>query len=111
MRGLLLGVVTCVSDVLLVLWPQDRSENEVEKVKGTLMLCYGHVAARAPRELLLARAESDVLRNVFRCFSTKVGVGQCWAGAGPAPHGVTRLTFCCSGSGNKGRDQGTVCRS
>lgn len=79
MRGLLLGVVTCVSDVLLVLWPQDRSENEVEKVKGTLILCYGHVAARAPRELVLARAESDILRNIFQCFSTKVGA---WAALG-----------------------------
>ncbi|KAM5211021.1 maestro heat-like repeat-containing protein family member 1 isoform 10-T19 [Hipposideros larvatus] len=52
---------------------KDRSENEVEKVKGTLILCYGHVAARAPRELVLARAESDILRNIFQCFSTKVG--------------------------------------
>ncbi|KAM5211018.1 maestro heat-like repeat-containing protein family member 1 isoform 8-T16 [Hipposideros larvatus] len=51
---------------------KDRSENEVEKVKGTLILCYGHVAARAPRELVLARAESDILRNIFQCFSTKV---------------------------------------
>ncbi|KAM5211024.1 maestro heat-like repeat-containing protein family member 1 isoform 12-T21 [Hipposideros larvatus] len=50
---------------------KDRSENEVEKVKGTLILCYGHVAARAPRELVLARAESDILRNIFQCFSTK----------------------------------------
>ncbi|KAM8786647.1 maestro heat-like repeat-containing protein family member 1 isoform 1-T1 [Rhynchonycteris naso] len=51
---------------------KDRSENEVEKVKGALILCYGHVAVRAPRELVLARAESDILRNMFQCFSTKV---------------------------------------
>ncbi|XP_036137118.1 maestro heat-like repeat-containing protein family member 1 isoform X1 [Molossus molossus] len=51
---------------------KDRSDHEVEKVKGTLILCYGHVAARAPRELVLARAESDILRNMFQCFSTKV---------------------------------------
>lgn len=51
---------------------KDRSENEAERVKGTLILCYGHVAAQAPRELVLARAESDILRNVFQCFSTKV---------------------------------------
>ncbi|XP_015987275.1 maestro heat-like repeat-containing protein family member 1 isoform X9 [Rousettus aegyptiacus] len=51
---------------------KDRSEVEAEKAKGALMLCYGHVAARAPRELVLARAEADILRNVFQCFSTKV---------------------------------------
>ncbi|XP_039702005.1 maestro heat-like repeat-containing protein family member 1 isoform X12 [Pteropus medius] len=50
---------------------KDRSEVEAEKAKGALMLCYGHVAARAPRELVLARAESDILRNMFQCFSTK----------------------------------------
>ncbi|XP_042828599.1 maestro heat-like repeat-containing protein family member 1 isoform X1 [Panthera tigris] len=51
---------------------KDRSENEVEKVKSTLILCYGHVAARAPRELVLAKVESDILRNIFQYFSTKV---------------------------------------
>uniref|UniRef100_G3TQT6 Maestro heat like repeat family member 1 n=2 Tax=Loxodonta africana TaxID=9785 RepID=G3TQT6_LOXAF len=51
---------------------KDRSESEVEKVKGTLILCYGHVAAQAPRELVLARVEADILRNMFQYFSTKV---------------------------------------
>ncbi|XP_029779511.1 maestro heat-like repeat-containing protein family member 1 isoform X3 [Suricata suricatta] len=51
---------------------KDRSENEAEKVRSTVILCYGHVAAQAPRELLLARVESDILRNMFQCFSTKV---------------------------------------
>ncbi|XP_007464667.1 PREDICTED: maestro heat-like repeat-containing protein family member 1 [Lipotes vexillifer] len=51
---------------------KDRSENEVEKVKSALILCYGHVAARAPRELLLARVESDIFRNMSQCFGTKV---------------------------------------
>ncbi|KAM5281324.1 maestro heat-like repeat-containing protein family member 1 isoform 2-T2 [Ctenodactylus gundi] len=50
---------------------KDRSEHEVEKVRGTLILCYGHVAARAPRELVLPKVESDILRSVFRCFDTK----------------------------------------
>nr|KAF6270830.1 maestro heat like repeat family member 1 [Myotis myotis] len=50
---------------------KDRSDNDVDRVKGTLILCYGHVAAQAPRELVLARAESDILRNMFQCFSTK----------------------------------------
>ncbi|XP_006879292.1 PREDICTED: maestro heat-like repeat-containing protein family member 1 [Elephantulus edwardii] len=51
---------------------KDRSENEVEKVRSALILCYGHVAAQAPRELVLARAEADILRNMFQYFSTKV---------------------------------------
>ncbi|XP_078209015.1 maestro heat-like repeat-containing protein family member 1 isoform X7 [Callithrix jacchus] len=50
---------------------KDRSENEVEKVKSALILCYGHVAARAPCELVLAKVESDILRNVFQHFNTK----------------------------------------
>ncbi|XP_073749484.1 maestro heat-like repeat-containing protein family member 1 isoform X3 [Callorhinus ursinus] len=50
---------------------KDRSENEVEKLKSTLILCYGHVAAQAPRELVLPKVESDILRNIFQYFSTK----------------------------------------
>ncbi|XP_039110004.1 maestro heat-like repeat-containing protein family member 1 isoform X3 [Hyaena hyaena] len=50
---------------------KDRNENEVEKVRSTVILCYGHVAARAPRELVLAKVESDILRNIFQYFSTK----------------------------------------
>ncbi|XP_057353603.1 maestro heat-like repeat-containing protein family member 1 isoform X1 [Manis pentadactyla] len=51
---------------------KDRSESEADKAKSALILCYGHVAARAPPELLLARVESDILRNMFQCFSTKI---------------------------------------
>nr|XP_044999185.1 maestro heat-like repeat-containing protein family member 1 isoform X3 [Jaculus jaculus] len=51
---------------------KDRSEHEAERVKSALILCYGHVAAQAPRELVLARVESDILRNMYQCFSTKV---------------------------------------
>lgn len=51
---------------------QDRSDHEVEKVKSTLILCYGYVAKQAPRELVLARLEADILRNVFFYFNTKV---------------------------------------
>lgn len=68
-----------------------------------MILCYGHVAARAPRELVLAKVESDILRNIFQYFSTKVGAsadrlrGGCHAGrAGvslPEPHILTRFTF------------------
>ncbi|XP_068839367.1 maestro heat-like repeat-containing protein family member 1 isoform X2 [Capricornis sumatraensis] len=51
---------------------KDRSESEADRVRSALILCYGHVAARAPRELLLARVEADVFRNMSQCFSTKV---------------------------------------
>lgn len=54
---------------------QDRSDNEVEKVKGSLILCYGYVARHAPRELVLARIDADILRNIFVYFHTKVSVG------------------------------------
>ncbi|XP_048338639.1 LOW QUALITY PROTEIN: maestro heat-like repeat-containing protein family member 1 [Sphaerodactylus townsendi] len=51
---------------------KDRSDNEVEKVKGTLILCYGYVAKYAPNELVLARIDTDILRNIFLYFHTKV---------------------------------------
>ncbi|KAL6081286.1 hypothetical protein STEG23_037567, partial [Scotinomys teguina] len=51
---------------------KDRSEHEVERMKSFLILCYGHVAAQAPRELVLAKVESDILRSMFQCFNTKV---------------------------------------
>ncbi|XP_058515412.1 maestro heat-like repeat-containing protein family member 1 isoform X1 [Ochotona princeps] len=51
---------------------KDRSEKEADRVRCALVLCYGHVASQAPRELLLAKVESDILRNMFQAFSTKV---------------------------------------
>lgn len=51
---------------------KDRSEHEVERMKSALILCYGHVAAQAPRELVLAKVEADILRSMFQCFNTKV---------------------------------------
>uniref|UniRef100_A0A8D0HSA9 Maestro heat like repeat family member 1 n=1 Tax=Sphenodon punctatus TaxID=8508 RepID=A0A8D0HSA9_SPHPU len=50
---------------------KDRSDTEVEKVKSALILCYGSVAVHAPRELVLARIEADILRNIFQYFNTK----------------------------------------
>ncbi|XP_062987322.1 maestro heat-like repeat-containing protein family member 1 isoform X2 [Elgaria multicarinata webbii] len=50
---------------------KDRSDNEVEKVKSTLILCYGYVAKHAPKELVLARIDADFLRNIFLYFNTK----------------------------------------
>ncbi|KAK2512477.1 hypothetical protein Q9233_016229 [Columba guinea] len=51
---------------------KDRSDNEVEKIKSTLILCYGYVAMYAPKELVLARIETDILKNIFQYFNTKV---------------------------------------
>uniref|UniRef100_A0A8C6V8B5 Maestro heat like repeat family member 1 n=1 Tax=Naja naja TaxID=35670 RepID=A0A8C6V8B5_NAJNA len=51
---------------------KDRNDHEVEKVKGALILCYGYVAKQGPGELVLARLEADILRNVFFYFNTKV---------------------------------------
>ncbi|XP_067146157.1 maestro heat-like repeat-containing protein family member 1 isoform X3 [Apteryx mantelli] len=51
---------------------KDRSDNEVEKIKSTLILCYGYVAVYAPKELVLSRIEADILKNVFQYFNTKV---------------------------------------
>uniref|UniRef100_A0A8C0GE86 Maestro heat like repeat family member 1 n=1 Tax=Chelonoidis abingdonii TaxID=106734 RepID=A0A8C0GE86_CHEAB len=51
---------------------KDRSDNEAEKIKSTLILCYGYVARYAPKELVLSRIEADILRNVFQYFDTRV---------------------------------------
>ncbi|KAM6318671.1 maestro heat-like repeat-containing protein family member 1 [Aegotheles albertisi] len=51
---------------------KDRSDNEVEKIKSTLILCYGYVAMHAPKELVLSRIEADILKNIFQYFNTKV---------------------------------------
>uniref|UniRef100_A0A8V5H4D7 Uncharacterized protein n=1 Tax=Melopsittacus undulatus TaxID=13146 RepID=A0A8V5H4D7_MELUD len=51
---------------------KDRSDHEVEKIKSSLILCYGYVAAYAPKELVLSRIEADILKNIFQYFNTKV---------------------------------------
>lgn len=44
----------------------------MEKIKSTLILCYGFVAVHAPKELVLSRIEADILKNIFQYFNTKV---------------------------------------
>lgn len=51
---------------------KDRADGDLEKMKAALILCYGYVAVGAPIELVLPRIESDILRNVFLYFHTKV---------------------------------------
>uniref|UniRef100_A0A3Q2DGE9 Maestro heat-like repeat family member 1 n=1 Tax=Cyprinodon variegatus TaxID=28743 RepID=A0A3Q2DGE9_CYPVA len=51
---------------------KERNEVEVEKVKSTLILCYGHVALNAPSEKILNRVDQDILRCISKHFNTKV---------------------------------------
>ncbi|KAK7887111.1 hypothetical protein WMY93_026732 [Mugilogobius chulae] len=51
---------------------KERNEVEVEKVKSTLILCYGQVALNAPPEKILNRIDQDILRNINKHFNTKV---------------------------------------
>ncbi|XP_033836281.1 maestro heat-like repeat-containing protein family member 1 isoform X2 [Periophthalmus magnuspinnatus] len=50
---------------------KERNEVEVEKVKSTLILCYGQVALHAPPEKILNRIDQDILRNINKHFNTK----------------------------------------
>lgn len=52
--------------------PQERNDVEVEKVKSTLILCYGQVALNAPPEKILDRIDQDILRSISKHFNTKV---------------------------------------
>uniref|UniRef100_A0AAR2JL30 Maestro heat-like repeat family member 1 n=1 Tax=Pygocentrus nattereri TaxID=42514 RepID=A0AAR2JL30_PYGNA len=49
-----------------------KNDVDVEKMKSTLILCYGYVALHAPEEQLLARLDNDILRNISKHFNTKV---------------------------------------
>ncbi|XP_018079497.1 maestro heat-like repeat-containing protein family member 1 isoform X3 [Xenopus laevis] len=50
---------------------KDRADGDLEKIKSSLILCYGYISVYAPIELVLPRIESDILRNVFLYFHTK----------------------------------------
>lgn len=63
----------------------------MEKIKSTLILCYGYVAMYAPKELVLARIEADILKNIFQYFNTKV---SCWDPPTVIPCGVSSLLRC-----------------
>ncbi|XP_061806331.1 maestro heat-like repeat-containing protein family member 1 isoform X1 [Nerophis lumbriciformis] len=51
---------------------KDRNDVELEKVKSTLILCYGQVAVNAPPEKILNRIDQDILRCISKHFNTKV---------------------------------------
>ncbi|XP_028985036.1 maestro heat-like repeat-containing protein family member 1 isoform X2 [Betta splendens] len=50
---------------------KERNDVEVEKVKSTLILCYGHVALNAPPEKILSRIDQDILSCISKHFNTK----------------------------------------
>ncbi|CAG12883.1 unnamed protein product, partial [Tetraodon nigroviridis] len=50
---------------------QERNDVEVEKVKSTLILCYGQVALNAPPETILNHIDQDILRSISKHFNTK----------------------------------------
>uniref|UniRef100_A0AAZ3SGH9 Maestro heat-like repeat family member 1 n=1 Tax=Oncorhynchus tshawytscha TaxID=74940 RepID=A0AAZ3SGH9_ONCTS len=49
-----------------------KNDSDVEKMKSTLILCYGYVALRAPEDQILSRIDSDILRSISKHFNTKV---------------------------------------
>ncbi|RXN17939.1 maestro heat-like repeat-containing family member 1 isoform X1 [Labeo rohita] len=51
---------------------KDKNDVDVEKMKSTLILCYGYVAMHAPEDQLLTRIDSDILQNISKNFNTKV---------------------------------------
>ncbi|XP_066571905.1 maestro heat-like repeat-containing protein family member 1 isoform X2 [Amia ocellicauda] len=51
---------------------KDKNDVDIEKMKSTLILCYGYVALHAPEDKILSRIDSDILRNISKHFNTKV---------------------------------------
>ncbi|XP_035386626.1 maestro heat-like repeat-containing protein family member 1 isoform X2 [Electrophorus electricus] len=50
---------------------KDKNDVDVEKMKSTMILCYGHVALHAPEEQLLLRLDTHILRSINKHFNTK----------------------------------------
>ncbi|XP_045069430.1 maestro heat-like repeat-containing protein family member 1 isoform X2 [Coregonus clupeaformis] len=50
---------------------KDKNDVDVEKMKSTLILCYGYVALHAPEDQILSRIDSDILRSISKHFNTK----------------------------------------
>ncbi|XP_062848509.1 maestro heat-like repeat-containing protein family member 1 isoform X2 [Trichomycterus rosablanca] len=50
---------------------KDKNDVDVEKMKSTLILCYGYVALNAPEDQLLIRLDNDILRSISKLFNTK----------------------------------------
>ena len=46
----------------------DKSDVDVERIKATLMLCYGYVALFSPPTLIISRMEATILRSLTPHF-------------------------------------------
>ncbi|KAL3859489.1 hypothetical protein ACJMK2_009708 [Sinanodonta woodiana] len=52
----------------LLSFMKDKSEGDVEKIKATVMLCYGYVAMFSPPTLIVSRMEATILRSLIPHF-------------------------------------------
>ncbi|GCB82834.1 hypothetical protein scyTo_0023348 [Scyliorhinus torazame] len=50
----------------------EKVDGDIEKMKSTLILCYGYVALYAPEDLLLPKIEVSILQHVVNLSNTKV---------------------------------------
>ncbi|KAJ8303306.1 hypothetical protein KUTeg_019702 [Tegillarca granosa] len=48
---------------------KDKSEADIERIKATLMLCYGFVALYSPTSLIVSRMEATILRSITPHFA------------------------------------------
>lgn len=51
---------------------KDKNDVDIEKMKSTLILCYGYVALHGPEDQILGRIEPDILLSISKHFNTKV---------------------------------------
>ncbi|XP_041105093.1 maestro heat-like repeat-containing protein family member 1 isoform X1 [Polyodon spathula] len=51
---------------------KDKNDMDIEKLKSTLILCYGYVALHGPEDQILGRIEPDILHSISKHFNTKV---------------------------------------
>ncbi|XP_041105095.1 maestro heat-like repeat-containing protein family member 1 isoform X2 [Polyodon spathula] len=50
---------------------KDKNDMDIEKLKSTLILCYGYVALHGPEDQILGRIEPDILHSISKHFNTK----------------------------------------
>ncbi|XP_058866407.1 maestro heat-like repeat-containing protein family member 1 isoform X3 [Acipenser ruthenus] len=50
---------------------KDKNDVDIEKMKSTLILCYGYVALHGPEDQILGRIEPDILLSISKHFNTK----------------------------------------
>ncbi|XP_022082273.1 maestro heat-like repeat-containing protein family member 1 [Acanthaster planci] len=48
---------------------KDKSEADVERIKSTVMLCYGYLTLFAPSDIIASRVEANILRNINPHFA------------------------------------------